>query len=328
MDIRKLIKEEVQKVLVESYAGRVLPTQFNHLKWKLNGNQKYYLQDLCEVNPDSLNESDIKNASNFLGIPESNIKSIINTYNTYNPLSEASRELSKDSPFLLGNKPVTVADSGMNVHNSNRAPERANRTTYPIQDKMTQAEKRTMDYAIKKNRVIDKAGNFKDKERQYEGIKTSLMMYLFCELNPKDIGLNHRGQIQIDQEPVLEEHETFNMENHTFRKVKTLLKSFNKLFNCNFRISEHVDLSESNRCHRTMIELFGLAKDRWYWDSSEKEWVKPGDERYNGLKEQYIENDGMDRTMPEIPVINHKEMLKKYFNGDLISYDSNADWLL
>jgi len=299
-----------------------LPRQFDHLKWKFSNNQKYYLQDLCEVDPNSLKESDYKSASKFLGIPEKNVKSILNTYNTYDPMSEAVFEGDPKSPFRLGNKPVTVGDS-MTADEANRAPVRANRTTWPTQDTVTPAYKKTM---VMGGVVIDKKGNVSDRSVYYEGLRKSLMMYLFCELNPKDISLNHRGQIQVDQEPILEEHETFNMENHTFRKIKTLLKSFNKMFDCNFRISEHVDLSEKG-CHRTMVELFGLASDKWYWDG-DKSWVKPGNPEYNKFKEKYIENDGMARPMPEVPVVNHREMLTKYFNGDLISYNPNADWLL
>ncbi len=304
-----------------------LPKQFDHLKWKFSNNQKYYLDDLCNVDPNSITESDIKNASKFLGIPEKNVKSILNTYNTYDPMSEAVFELRPDSPFRLGNKPVTV-DDVMSTAELNRAPVRANRTTYPNQDNVTQAYKKTMEKAAMKNMLLDKKGHYNSREKYYEGLKTSLMMYLFCEINPKDIKINHRGQVQIDQEPILMEGETFNMENHTFRKVKVLLKSFNKLFECNFRISEHVDLTESQNCHRTTIDLFGLASDKWYWDEQEFSWVKPGSPRYDQFKEQYIENDGMARPMPEVPFVDHKEMLQKYFNGDLIRYDGNADWLL
>lgn len=312
----KLILNENQKPL---------PRQFDHLKWKLSNNQKYYLQELCEVDPNSLRESDYKNASKFLGIPEKNVKSALNTYSTYDPMSEVVFEGSPDSPFRLGNKPITVGEV-LSAEDANRAPVRANRTTWPAQDVVTPAYRKTMSKAQEKNMILDKNGKYSSKEKYYEGLRKSLMMYLFCELNPKDISLNHRGQIQIDQEPVLEEHETFNMENHTFRKVKTLLKSFNKMFDCNFRISEHVDLSQKN-CHRTMIELFGLASDKWYWDG-DKNWVKPGNPEYNKFKGKYIENDGMTHPMPEVPVVNNREMLTKYFNGDLISYNPNADWLL
>jgi len=293
MDIRKLIKEEVRKTLLEGYAGKVLPIHFNHLKWDLNRNQKYYLQEMCDVDPNSLRDSDFKGASKFLGIPEKNVKSIINTYNTYNPMSEGALELPSDSPLMKG---ITSADAGMNIDNMNRTPVRANRTTYPNQDHRTQREKKTMDYAIRKNRVLDRSGNLDKKKSYQESVHTSLMMYLFCEVHPKDINLNHRGQIQIDQEPILLEGESFNMENSTYRKVDVLLQSFNEMFNTNFRVSDHVDLSETtHKCHRTFVEHYGNEKE-----------IK----------------------MPVTQSVDHRELMDKYMNGDLISYNPNADWLL
>ncbi len=294
MDIRKLIKEEVRKTILEGYAGKKLPTTFDHLKWDLNTNQKYYLQDLCEVDPKSLRESDYKGASKFLGIPEKNVKSILNTYGSYNPMSEGVIELPKDSPLMKG---ITSADAGMNVSNMNRTPTKANRTTYPNQDHRTQREKKTMDYAVRTNRVLDRSGGLDEKKAYYESVHTSLMMYLFCEVKPKDINLNHRNQIQIDQEPMLLEGESFNMENITYRKIDVLLESFNEMFNTNFRVSDHVDLSETtHKCHRTFVEHFG-----------------------NKVKQI---------DMPATPKVNHKELMDKYINGDLISFNPNADWLL
>jgi len=162
MDIRKLIKEEVQKVVLsESYKGYAsvpVPTTFNHLKWDFNVNQKYYLQDLCSVDPKSITESNIKGASQFLGIPEKNVKSIINTYNSYDPRSESVIENSQaeDSSFRLGGKPATLHDIG--VDDIDRLPVRANRTTYPMQDNMTQMEKKTMEYGLGRKGFLIEVG--------------------------------------------------------------------------------------------------------------------------------------------------------------------------
>jgi hypothetical protein len=313
---------------IQGIAIKALPRQFDHLKWKLNDNQKHYLSELCDVDPNSITETTVRSASKYLGIPESNMKSILNTYNTYNPMSEGVMELPNDSPFKLGNKPITVAGAGMNVHNSNRKPVRANRTTYPLQDTMTKLEKQTMDYAISKNRILDRTGKPNEKERYYESVYTSLMMYLFCEVKPKDIKLNHNKQIQIDQEPILLEGENFSTENFTFRKVKELVNSFNGIFNTNFRISEHVDLSETkHKCHRTFVEHFGISDDKLFWCKERKSWIKPGQHGYDRLREEYINSQGQQMSMPEIPRVDHKELLRKYFNGDLISFNPNSDWI-
>lgn len=324
----KLVQiDESTKSSLISEDQKPLPKIFDHLKWKLSNNQKYYLDDLCSVNPDSITESDIKNASSFLGIPEKNVKSILNTYNYYDPKSEAFFEVSADSPFVFGNKPIAIGDV-LSTAELNRAPVRANRTTSLSQDFLTPSYRKTLEAAARKNMLIDKEGVYNDRNKYFESLKTSLMMYLFCELGPKNIGLNHRGKIQIDQEPVLLEGECFNMENQTFRRINVLLKSFNKLFECNFRISEHIDLSETKGCHRTMVELFGISSDKWYWDEENFSWVKPGSSRYKEFKNKYIESNGMSKLMPEVPVVNHKEIIEKYFSGQLISYDGQADWLL
>lgn len=331
MDIRKIIKEEITRTLAsqqyKGYAAIPVPRDFDHLKWDLSVNQKYYLKDLCTVDPNSLNESDFKNAEKFLGIPQKNIKSIINTYTAFDPMEDAVLEGSPNSPFTLGNKPVAVGDV-MDVHSANRAPVRAKRTTYPMQDKMTQLEKKTMGYAIKKNRVLDRTGGKSKKEQFYESVHTSLMMYLFCEVKPKDIKLTHDNKIQIDQEPVLLEGESFNMENHTYRKVNDLLRSFNQIFDTNFRVADHIDLSESKQCHRTFVEHFGIADDKLFWCKERKSWISRGQEGYERLREQYIQMQGQQIEMPAIPKVDHVEMWRKYKNGELITYNPNADWLL
>lgn len=331
MDLRKIIKEEIVKVILNEsnrkYASKVLPTTFDNLKWDFNNNQKYYLKDLCGVNPESLTESDFKNAAKFLGIKEINVKSIINTYSSYDIMSEAVLEGDPNSPFKFGNKPITAGEM-LSAEELNRTPVRAKRTAYPLQDNMTKLEKNTMNYAVLKNRVLDRSGKINDKEKFYESVHTSLMMYLFCEVKPKDIKLNHRNQIQIDQEPILFEGESFNMENHTYRRVNDLLKSFNVIFNTNFKIADHVDLSESKKCHRTFVEHFGIADDKLFWCKDRESWVGPSGNGYKRLREEYVKMQGQQMSMPEIPHVNHEEMLQKYFNGDLISYNPNADWLL
>lgn len=330
MNIRKLIREEIGRTLAsqkyKGYAAIPVPRDFDHLKWNLSVNQKYYLKDLCDVDPDSLKESDFKNAEKFLGIPKNNIKSIINTYTAFDPMEDAVFEGAADSPFKLGNKPVIVSDV-MGVEDLNRQPTKSNRTTFPVLNTSSPVERKTMDYAIKKNRVLDRSENSSQKEKFYESVHTSLMTYLFCELKPKDIKLNYKNQIQIDQEPVLLEGENFSSENHTYRRVNDLLKSFNKIFNTSFRIADHIDLSEIKKCHRTFVEHMGFSEDKMFWSKDRKSWSKPGDVDYERLKEQYIQMQGQQTAMPEIPRVDHKEMLKKYFNGDLITYNPNSEWI-
>lgn len=318
----------------ESYATnlinenqKLLPKTFDHLKWKLNNNQKYFLDDLCGVNPNSLTESDIKNASKFLGIPEKNLKSIINTYSYYDEKSEKFLDLFKNSPLSTGNKPIVMRDI-LSVEEMNKAPQKHIKTFYQSQQNKTSAEKKTMDYAITKNRLLNRSGKISEVQKKYNSIYKSLMIYLFCEINPKDINLNHKNQIQIDQEPILLEGEDFSKENYTFRKIDNLIKSFNQLFDTNFRISDHIDLSEtSHKCHRTFVEHFGISKNKMFWCSEKKKWVSYGEEGYEKLKEEYKLNQGRQMQMLEIKKVDIKDLLKKYLNGDLISYNPNSEWI-
>lgn len=335
MNLKKVIQEEISKVLSEGASIRSgirmqnqkpIPKQFDHLKWSLNDGQKYYLGDLCAVKPDSITEADVKHASKFLGIPEKNVKSIINTYNSYDPMSETFVELKKDSPLMKG---ISSVDAGLNAMEINKAPGRSNKTFSPMQTNQTNLERKTMDYAVRKNRVLDREGKLDEKKAYYENVHTSLMMYLFCEVAPKDINLNHNGQIQIDQEPVLLEGENFSMENNTYRKVSVLVDSFNEMFGTSFRIAEHIDLSETkHKCHRTFVEHMGFSDDKMFWCKDRKSWIRPGQHGYEKLKEEYIQNQGQQTSMPEIPKVDHQELMQKYLNGDLISYNPNADWLL
>lgn len=241
------------------YAGKPLPKIFNHLKWKLNTNQKYYLDDLCSVNPDSLNESDIKNASKFLGIPEKNVKSIINTYSTYSTVSEThgDSKAAIASRLTFGNKAANAFDIGIE-NNANNGPIKSSsqiNNNPPTMSKSRiqyEAEKQRLDRKLYKT---EKEGEHpvKSRERFYENLNTSLMMYLFCESNPKDINLREDGKIQIDFEPIIFESNFNNLsggpsyETEKYKRIKNLLEDFNNKFGCSYVVCEHINLESYQR---------------------------------------------------------------------------------
>jgi hypothetical protein len=76
-----------------------------------------------------------------------------------------------------------------------------------------------------------------------------------------------------------------------------------------------------------LVEHFGIAEDKMFWCKERKSWVKPGQNGYEKLREEYIQNQGQQMSMPEIQKVNHKELLQKYMNGDLISYNPNSEWI-
>ena len=268
MDIRKIIKEEVSKALLsEGFGFDPVPRTFDHLKWEFTSNQKHYLQRFCETNPKTISETEYKDASRFLGIPEKNVRSIINTYNAYDPMKEnhggRDSQASIDSQLTLGNKPATAADIGLSVEDS-RLPDfeyPMGRQMHTNPNSMSNLERKSKYDADFKNRTWYREGEeaehaSKSRERFFEGLNTSLMMYLFCESTPKDINLRHDNKIQIDFEPIIKEGK-FNQlgglsyESEKYKKINELLETFNREFGCSFVIADHVELED---CQRLYIE--------------------------------------------------------------------------
>jgi len=123
MNVRKIIKEEVRKAMLnEGYGFSPVPKTFDHLKWEFTPNQKHYLQRMCEEDPRTISESDYKSASKFLGIDESNVKSILNTYSSKDNARSSQHggdsEASINSRLTLGNKPATAIDLGLGIGDS------------------------------------------------------------------------------------------------------------------------------------------------------------------------------------------------------------------
>lgn len=275
MNIRKIIREELECIVNQdinyssiiidenaisdksnllSESQKPLPKQFDHLKWKLNNNQKYYLDELCSVEPSSITESDIKSASKFLGIPEKSVKSILNTYNAYDSLREGGHTDSVDSinsRLTFGNKAVNAFDIGID-NNANVKPIRFINQIVNNPPTMSKSRMEYEAYKQKKDRKLYRAEKgeehpSKSIERFYESLNKSLMMYLFVEANPKDINLRFDNKIQIDFESIIEEGEKFNKldggpnyENDFHKFIKGLLEDFNKKFGCKYIIYEHI----------------------------------------------------------------------------------------
>jgi len=275
MDLRKIIKEEVSKALFEGKGMafgtgglfQTAPTTFDHLKWELNDKQKFFLKEMCRVHPDSITEADIKDASLRLGIPEKNVKSIVNTYNEYKPMREmhSDSEASKASALTFGNKPASSKDIGLTPEISrvpDLTPDSTTKVMHTNPKMMSKQEMKSKYEADMLNRTWYREGEGKEHpskaiERLYENLTQSLMMYLYCESNPKDINLRQDDKIQIEFDPVIEES-NFNKlagapsyESEKFKFIKGLLEVFNKKFNCNYVIYNQIN---HNDCERIFIE--------------------------------------------------------------------------
>ncbi len=277
MNIRQIIREELENIIYKDFCVQInegfssnpdrsiinenqrpLPRKFDHLKWKLSNNQKYYLEDLCDVNPESLRESDIKSASKFLGIPEKNVKSILNTYNEYNPLKEGGlmdSQESKNSRLTFGNKAANAIDIGID-NNTNSKPIRSGVQIKNNPPLMSKKEMESKYNANMLDRVLYKNGNehpSKVRERIYESLAKSLMLYLLVESKPSDINLRYDNKIQLDFELVIKENEFNklsggpNYENELHNKIKDLIAEFNNKFGSKYVIYEHIKINNGFR---------------------------------------------------------------------------------
>lgn len=264
MNIKKIIREEVKNIVLNEFvvpysnSFKNVPKTFDHLKWNFNTNQKFYLQDLCEVNPDSLTESDYKNAASFLKITETNVKSIINTYSNYNKNYNYGDSIeSKNSRLTFGNKAANSFDIGIE-NNSNIKPIKSKTQ---LLNNPPSASKSKMEYEGYKNMKDRKLYRTekgevhpsKLREKFYENLNKSLMMYLFCESKPDDINLREDDKIQLDFNAVFKENKFNkldggpNYENEQYKFINGLLKEFNKKFNCSYVIYDHVKIKNKIR---------------------------------------------------------------------------------
>lgn len=296
MDIRKLVQEEVKKVILKEFRApfsapgvfKSIPNTFDHLKWKFNSNQKFYLQELCEVDPDSITESDYKNASKVLGITPTNVKSIVNTYSTYSPLKEASKYDSAEamnSRLTFGNKAANAFDIGIE-NNAEQQPIASGTRMMNNPPTNSKLEMKRAYEADTLNRRWYREGEGKEHpskavERFYEGLNKSLMMYLFVEAKPNDINLRDDDKIQLDFDSVIEEGEKFNKldggpnyENEQHKFIKGLLEDFNKKFGCSYVIYEHMKTDKGIRIfvEHNVTKQIDMSQDSM---AMMKKWLIP-----------------------------------------------------
>lgn len=106
--IRKSFPDKTDLLFEHKVAVKKITKDFDHLKWPLNKQQKYFLSDFIENDPNCLKESDYEYMSQITGIPAKNLKSIINTYGKVkfngNQLNDYKTR------FEYGNKPYYGTD--------------------------------------------------------------------------------------------------------------------------------------------------------------------------------------------------------------------------
>ena len=270
MDIKKIIRE----VLTEGYGQKPMPRQFDHLKWKLDGQQKHFLADFLEVHPESLKNEDIDYASKVTGIPKDSLLSIMNTLG--NPQTGDRRKPELESRFE-SNKPFTAKEYDFDpkyrtdvVNFKKISKEDLDKKRHPMLK-----DKREHAWAVEGNKPpeLERSAWVPTRHRMDE----DLIEYIKDRLKPKGVSINYNNQIQVDQEPTVksESEERFYQEKRPFKLIETVLEEYNEIFGTKYIASDHVDLVNTNsKCYRTFIDVEKIDENRMIWNSENKSYIK------------------------------------------------------
>jgi len=186
----------------------------------------------------------------------------VNTYSSYSPLKEGGMGDSvaaMNSRLTFGNKAANAFDIGIE-NNTNIQPIRSGTQINNNPPTMSKPRMEYEAYKQEKDRKLYRAEKgeehpVKSRERFYENLNKSLMMYLFVEAKPNDINLRSDDKIQLDFDLVIEENKFNkldggpNYENDLHKSVKNMLKEFNDKFGCSYVIYDHVKLKDRVRIY-------------------------------------------------------------------------------
>lgn len=309
-----------ENFLNESTAAKILPVKFNHLKWKLNSEQKHFLDDFINIHPDTLKESDYKYASKRTGIPEASIKSIQNTYGEWNKPKQVIDN--SHGRYGLGKgKPITAPEYEFEqkyrndvVNFKTISKEEADALRFPKKTKRQQKYEADLYGSIKGG--IQRSNTLKEVK-----FDDWAMYYIIGKLSPKDGRINEQKRVvEIDFEPT-EDYYDFqksmlnsNKKSKHWIEVDKLLEEFNDAFGTAFQVVEQFDLTNSkSKCVRLVIEELNVG-EKMLWDSTEKRYVKWSHAPID-LKKQYL-NNRPEKIAKALQPVDHKEMLNKYLGFD------------
>jgi len=308
-----------ENALHEVSAAKVLPMKFNHLKWKLNEEQKHFLDDFVNIHPDTLRDSDYKYASKRTGIPEGSLKSIQNTYGGWNKPKEVIDN--SHGRYAIGEKPITAKEYEFEqkyrndvVNFKTISKDQADALRYPKKTKKQKEYESNLYKSIKGG--IQRSNTL--KEVKYDDWA---MYYIIGKLSPKDGRINEQKKIvEIDFEPTADYNDfqksmlNSNKKSKYWIEVEKLLEEFNEGFGTTFQVVEQYDLTNSkSKCIRLVIEELNVG-EKMLWDSTEKRYVKWAHAPID-LKKQYL-NNRPEKIIKPIQPVDHEEMLNKYLGFD------------
>ena len=328
-EIKKIFEELKtydKKIIKESTAAKKTPTTFNHLKWSLNSEQKHFLNDFIELNPDQISEKDYEYASKITGIPKSSIKSIQNTYGTWNvkkddniidsTKSNSYGRFSVESKKVITAKEYDIPQKYRNdvVNFKTISKEEADNLRFP---KKTKKQK---EYESNLGSLI-KGSVKKSNVKKEENFNNWLMYYILGELKPKDAKLNEvKNTIEIDFVPTDDYYDfhksmlNSNKKSKFWISTESLINQFNEAFNTSYIVEDQLDLVKAKaNCIRLIIKEINYS-DKVIWDSDAKVYV-PWEYATEYAKKQYINNQAHNMTKP-IPEVDFNELLNNYINFD------------
>ena len=311
--------------LNEQYASRETPRVFDHLKWKLDHTQKQFLQDFIEIRPEEKKESDYEYASKLTGIPPKSIKSIQNTYSSWNKREKESIVKPKDyldnGRFSVNSKePLVASDYEISQKYRNDtnnfkkiSKEEADKLRYP---KKTLAQKKFEANMGNLTRGYLKKSDVRKKDNNYDDW---LMYYIIGEAKPKKCILNkEKQQLEIDFEPSKDYYDfhksmlNSNKKSKYWLSVESLINQFNEVFGSYYIVQDQYDLTTSkSNCIRIIVTEIPVS-DKMIWNSDEKIYM-PWDYASDNSKKEYINNKAWNLSKPA-PEVDFVALLDKYVN--------------
>lgn len=316
-------KKKDKTLLSEVLANKKLPTTFDHLKWKLDASQKHFLQDFIDTPPKGMKESDYEYASKRTGIPAKNIKSIQNTYGSWNKNSDMldPQDINSYGRFAFGKGdtfnakeydiPQKYRDDVVNFKTISK--DEADTLRYPKKSLRQKKYESDLQGAIK---GYVKRSNIKKSEDNFD---EWLKYYIIGEAKPKSCKINtDKGQIEVDFEPS-EDYYDFhksmlnsNKKSKFWISVESLVNQFNDAFNTYYTIEDQYDLTKSkSNCIRLIIKEIPVS-DKMVWDADSKTYI-PWDYAPEDLKKQHLSNKAWNLSKPA-PNVDFNDLLDKYLN--------------
>jgi hypothetical protein len=316
-------KEIKKKILTESLANKKVPKTFDHLKWNLNQHQKHFLQDFIDTHPDGMKERDYEYASKITGIPTKSIKSIQNTYGSWNGKSDElnPHDINSYGKFAFGKGDVFNAKD-YDFPQKNRedvvnfktiSKEEADALRYP--KKSLRQKKYESDLAGSVGGAIRKSDVKKSEDNYDEWLK----YYIIGEAKPKACKLDsEKKQIEVDFEPS-EDYYDFhksmmnsNKKSKFWIAVESLVNQFNDAFGTYYMIEDQYDLTQAkSNCIRLIVKEMAVS-DKVLWDSDSKTYV-PWEYASEDLRKKHIDHKAWNLAKPA-PNVDFNELLDKYFN--------------